>query len=147
MLLLKNLQSELHHLQETQMQTTVVTDQRIKLTNDHQDQQLVTASIWKFKTFPFNLVFIGSAICSRSRSALIAIPFHRSETNQSIIQHQITSNFYATISYKLNASFEKPNRARVPSLNPKQSEISPLNGEVVYDLRKMFVSTQRRELL
>jgi len=32
-------------------------------------------------------------------------------------------------------------------LNPKQSEISPLNGEVVYDLRKMFVSTQRRELL
>ena len=42
----------------------------------------------------------------------------------------------------LNASI---NKERVPSLNPKQSEISPLNGEVVYNLRKMLVSTQRRE--
>jgi len=39
----------------------------------------------------------------------------------------------------------KPNKEQVPSLNPKQSEISPLNGEVVYDFRKIFVSTQRRE--
>jgi len=30
----------------------------------------------------------------------------------------------------------------LPLLNPKQSEISPLNGEVVYNLRKMLVSTQ-----
>ena len=44
---------------------------------------------------------------------------------------------------KLNASFNKPNKARVPSLNPKQSEISPLNGEVVYNVRKMLVSTKR----
>jgi len=36
---------------------------------------------------------------------------------------------------------------RLSSLIPKQSEISPLNGEVVYDLHKMLVSTQRRELL
>jgi len=33
---------------------------------------------------------------------------------------------------KLNASINKPNKARLPSLNPEQSEISPLNGEVVY---------------
>jgi len=32
-------------------------------------------------------------------------------------------------------------------LNQKQREISPLNGEVVYNLRKMLVSTQRTELL
>jgi len=31
-------------------------------------------------------------------------------------------------------------------LNPKWSEISPLNGDVVHDLRKMLVSTQPREL-
>jgi len=48
------------------------------------------------------------------------------------------------VSHKLNASV---NKARVPSLNPKQSEISPLYGEVVYTLRKMLASTQRRELL
>jgi len=47
-----------------------------------------------------------------------------------LFQHQITSNFYATVSYKLNASINKPKKARLPSLNPKQSEISPLNGEV-----------------
>ena len=29
----------------------------------------------------------------------------------------------------------------------KKSEISLLNGEVVYNLRKLLVSTQRRELL
>jgi len=45
---------------------------------------------------------------------------------------------------ELNASV---NKERVPSLNPKQSGISPLNGEVVHNLRKMLVSTQRRELL
>jgi len=28
-----------------------------------------------------------------------------------------------------------------------KSEISPLNGEVVYNLRKMLASTQRKELL
>ena len=49
--------------------------------------------------------------------------------------------------HKLNASINKPNKARVPSMNPKQCEKSPLNGEVVYNLRKMLVSTQRRELL
>jgi len=54
---------------------------------------------------------------------------------------------YATVSNKLNASINKPNKVRLHSLNPKQSEISPLNGEVVYNLRKMLVSTQRRELL
>jgi len=34
-------------------------------------------------------------------------------------------------------------------LNPKQSELLPLNGEVVYNLRKMLVSlsTKRREFL
>ena len=37
--------------------------------------------------------------------------------------------------------------SKTPSSSPKQSEISPLNGEVVYDLRKMLVSTQQRELL
>jgi len=41
----------------------------------------------------------------------------------------------------------KPNKVRVPLLNPKQSEISPLNGEVVYNLRKMLVPMQQRELL
>jgi len=45
---------------------------------------------------------------------------------------------------ELNASI---NKERVPSLNPKQSELSPLNGEVVYNIRKMSVSAQRRELL
>jgi len=35
------------------------------------------------------------------------------------------------VSHKQNASVNKPNKARVPSLNPKQSEISPLNGAVV----------------
>ena len=45
------------------------------------------------------------------------------------LQHQITSNFYATVSYKLNAS----NKARLPSLNRKQSEMSPPK-EVVYIL-------------
>jgi len=45
-----------------------------------------------------------------------------------------TSDFYAAVSYKLNASINEPNKAQVPSLNPKQSEISPLNGEVVYNL-------------
>jgi len=64
-----------------------------------------------------------------------------------LLQHEITSNFYATVSHKLNAYVNKPNKARVPSLNLKQNEISPLNGEVVYNLRKMLVSTQRRELL
>jgi len=48
--------------------------------------------------------------------------------------------------YKLSASINKPNNARLPSLNPKQSEISPLNGEVLDNLRKMLVSTKRREL-
>jgi len=43
--------------------------------------------------------------------------------------------------------FNKPNKTRLLSLNPKQSEISPLDGEVVYNLRKMLVSTQRRELV
>jgi len=33
---------------------------------------------------------------------------------------------YDTVSYKLNASNHKPNKAQLPSLNPKQSEISPL---------------------
>jgi len=47
---------------------------------------------------------------------------------------------------KLNAFINKPDKARLPSLDPKQSEISP-KGEVVYNLRKMLVSTQRRELL
>ena len=64
-----------------------------------------------------------------------------------LLQHKITSNFYATVSHKLNASVNKPNKARVPSLNPKQSEISPSNGAAVYNLCKMLVSTQRRELL
>jgi len=54
--------------------------------------------------------------------------------------------FLRCSSYHLNASINKPSKARLPSLNPKQSEISPLNGEVVHNLRKMFVSTQRREL-
>jgi len=64
-----------------------------------------------------------------------------------LFQHQITSNFYPTVSSKLNASNNKPNKTRLPSLNPKESEISLLDGEVVYNLRKMLVSTQRRELL
>jgi len=66
-----------------------------------------------------------------------------------LIQHQITSDFYAPVSYNLNASFNKPNKENVPSLNPKQSELVPLNGEVVYNLRNMLVSlsTKRRELL
>jgi len=38
-----------------------------------------------------------------------------------------------------------PNKARLSSFNPKQSEISTLNAEVIYNLRKMVVSTQRRE--
>jgi len=63
-----------------------------------------------------------------------------------LFQHNITSNFYATVSYKLNASVNKPNKTWLPSLNPAQSEILPINGEVVYNLRKMLVSTQRREL-
>jgi len=63
-----------------------------------------------------------------------------------LFQHQITSNFYATVSYKLNASINKPNKARLLLLNPKQYVISPLNGEVVYNFRKMLVSMQRREL-
>jgi len=43
--------------------------------------------------------------------------------------------------------FNKPNKADKTSLNPKQSEIfTPSNGEVVYNLRKMLVSMQRREL-
>jgi len=54
---------------------------------------------------------------------------------------------YGTVSYKLNAYINKPNKTRLPSLNRKQSDISPLHGEVVYDLRKMSVSTQRRQLL
>jgi len=62
-------------------------------------------------------------------------------------QHHITSNFYATVSYKLTASFNKPNKARFPSLNPKQSEISPLNGEVVYNLRKIFLNAAKRASL
>ena len=49
--------------------------------------------------------------------------------------------FYVTVSHKVNASVNKPNKVRILSLNPKQSEISPLNGELVYDLRKMFAST------
>jgi len=53
----------------------------------------------------------------------------------------------STVSYKLTASINKPDKARLPSLNPKQSEISPLNGEVVHNLRKMLVPTQRIELL
>jgi len=32
-----------------------------------------------------------------------------------------TSNFYVTVSYKLNASINKPNKARVPSLNPNRA--------------------------
>jgi len=64
-----------------------------------------------------------------------------------LFQHQITSNCYPTVSSELNASFNKPNKTRLPSLNPKESEISPLDGEVVYNLRKMLVSTQRREHL
>jgi len=64
-----------------------------------------------------------------------------------LFQHQITSNFYPTVSSELNASFNKPNKTRLPSLNPKESEISQLDGEVVYNIRKMLVSTQRRELL
>ena len=63
------------------------------------------------------------------------------------LQHQITSHFYATVSYKLNACITKPYSARIPSMNPKQSDISPLNGEVLYNLRKMLVSTQRKEFL
>ena len=35
-----------------------------------------------------------------------------------LFQHQIASNFYVTSSYKLNASINKPNEARLPSLNP-----------------------------
>jgi len=31
-----------------------------------------------------------------------------------LFQHQITSNVYATISYRLNASINKPNKARLP---------------------------------
>jgi len=37
----------------------------------------------------------------------------------SLFQHQITSDFYVTVLYKLNASTNKPNKARLPSLNPK----------------------------
>jgi len=44
----------------------------------------------------------------------------------------MTSSFYATVSYKPNASINKPNKAQLPLLNPKQSVISPLNGEVIY---------------
>jgi len=43
--------------------------------------------------------------------------------------------------------FNKPNKTRLLSLNPKRSEISPLDGEIVYNLRKMLVSKQRRELV
>jgi len=38
-----------------------------------------------------------------------------------------------------------PNKARLSSFNPKQSEISTRNAEVIYNLREMLVSTQRRE--
>jgi len=41
-----------------------------------------TQRLKQLKIFPFKLIFIGSAICSRSYSALIAIRFHSSETNQ-----------------------------------------------------------------
>ena len=64
-----------------------------------------------------------------------------------LFQHQITSNFYPTVLSKLNPSINKPNKTRLPSLNPNESEISPLHGEGVYNLRKMLISTQRRELL
>jgi len=43
-----------------------------------------------------------------------------------LLQHEITSNLYDTVSYKLNASIHKPSKAQLLSLNPKQSEISPL---------------------
>jgi len=58
-----------------------------------------------------------------------------------------TSDFYIAVSYKLNASINKPNKARSSSLNPKQSEILPLNVEVRYNLHKMLFSTQRRKVL
>jgi len=62
-----------------------------------------------------------------------------------LLQHQITSNFCAAASHKLNAS-NKLDKTQVPSLNPKKAnEISPLNGEVVYNLRKMLVLYQRSE--
>jgi len=64
-----------------------------------------------------------------------------------LLQHQTTSNFFATVSYKLNASINKPNKARVPRWIQNRAKYRHLNGEVVYNLRKMLVSTQRRELL
>jgi len=63
-------------------------------------------------------------------------------TDWCLSQHQTTTNFYVTVSYKLNASVNKFNNPRLLSLNPKQSEISPLNGDVGYYSRKILVSTQ-----
>jgi len=55
--------------------------------------------------------------------------------------------FYATVPYQVNVSINKFSKARLPWLNPKRSEILPLNGEIDYNLRIMLVSNQRRELL
>jgi len=52
-----------------------------------------------------------------------------------------TSDFHVTVSYQVNPFINKPNPARLPSLNPKQSEISPLNGDIGYNLPKMLFST------
>jgi len=46
-------------------------------------------------------------------------------------QHQITPNFYAMVSQKINASINKPNKARLPSLNPKQSVMSPMDKSFI----------------
>jgi len=60
-------------------------------------------------------------------------------TDCCLLQHEITSNLYDTVSYKLNASIHKPNKAQLPETERNIA----INGEVVYDLRKMLV--QRSE--
>jgi len=76
------------------------------------------------------LMFYLTTKCRKPR--LILIRFHPVKAKIRIIRRWL---FLAS----RHLSQGSVNKARVPTLNPKQSEILLLNGEVVYNLRKKLV--------
>jgi len=68
---------------------------------------LLLTTVWYQPVLPLGSVLLTSDCC--------------------LFQHQITSNFYVTVSYKLNASINKPNKTRSTLVESETERIIAIN--------------------
>ena len=89
---LENIQGQQDVFQESRTKRVLIANSRTILGAQGRLATLLLTAVWYQSVLPLGSVLLTSDCC--------------------LFQHQITSIFYVTVSYKLNASTNKPNKAR-----------------------------------